>query len=95
MASPDQSPQLGLKGWQERRREGLANGLLSTGFINTVTYSLRHEEHFPLTLILSTIGGEGKRWDRLMLCHHKKPGDPIYPLAPASGGEGWGEGGDI
>jgi hypothetical protein len=33
-------------------------------FINTVTYFLLREDHFPLTLTLSPIGGEGKRWDR-------------------------------
>jgi hypothetical protein len=33
-------------------------------FIDTVTYSLLREDYFPLTLTLSHIGGEGKRWDR-------------------------------
>jgi hypothetical protein len=33
-------------------------------FINTVTYFLLREDHFPLTLTLSPIGGEGKRGDR-------------------------------
>jgi hypothetical protein len=33
-------------------------------FINTVMNFLLREDHFPLTLTLSPIGGEGKRWDR-------------------------------
>ena len=33
-------------------------------FNNSLTYFSICEDYFPLTLALSPIGGEGKKWDR-------------------------------
>jgi hypothetical protein len=37
--------------------------ILVPWIINTLTYFLLREDHFPFTLALTPIGGEGKRWD--------------------------------
>jgi hypothetical protein len=42
----------------------METGILVQNFINPLTYFFPLEDHFPLTLTLSPIEGEGKRWDR-------------------------------
>jgi hypothetical protein len=52
-------------------------------FINTITYFLLREDHFPLTLTLSPIEGEGKRGDRFeALLPPKTRGPNLPPLPP-------------
>ena len=64
-------------------------------FINSLTDFLLREDYFPLTLTLSPIGGEGKKWNRFNALWLLNPATSFTPSPPASGGEGWGEGGDI
>jgi len=62
-------------------------------FINSLTHFLLREDYFPLTLTLSPIGGEGKKWDRFNALWLLNPATSPQPSPPASGGEGWGDGG--
>ena len=61
-------------------------------FNNALKDFLLREDYFPLTLALSPIGGEGKGGTDLLLCH-QRAATSFTPSPPASGGEGWGEGG--
>ena len=54
---------------------------------------LLREDYFPLTLTLSPIGGEGKMRDRFNALWLLNAATSPTPSPPASGGEGWGEGG--
>src|SRR4030043_969614 len=62
-------------------------------FINSLMHFLLREDYFPLTLTLSPIGGEGTKWNRFNALWLINPATSSTPSPPASGGEGWGEGG--
>ena len=62
-------------------------------FINSLTHFLLREDYFPLTQTLSPIGGEGKKLNRFNALWLVNPATSPTPSPPASGGEGWGEGG--
>ena len=61
--------------------------------INSLTHFLLRKDYFPLTLTLSPIGGEGKKWNQLNVLWLLNLSTSSTPSPPASGGEGWGEGG--
>ena len=61
-------------------------------FINSLTHFLPREDYFPLTLTLSPIVGEGKKWNSFNALWLLNPATSFTPSPPASGGEGWGEG---
>ncbi len=55
--------------------------------MNAGTHCLLRENHFPLTLALSPIGGEGKRYDRSDTLPSLKTRPPnLLPLPPLQGG---------
>jgi hypothetical protein len=73
--------------------EGGCSSHLVEQLVNSLTHFLPQEYHFPLTLPFSPIGGEGEKLSPFNVLWLLNPVTSFTPSPPASGREGWGEGG--